>query len=129
MTQIRHFVDPETVRTELKNATVGFFFDQWEREGVAIKSDCLIVCVRGTFDCNIGATGKLRSVEFGHHIVDLSSPLAAVKDARAIFAQPSLLFPTPPRRPKNRRDPRSGTRYLWQRRGSAFSKRTRFRCR
>ena len=106
MTQIRHFVDPEPVRTELKNAAIGFFFDQWKRECVAIKGDCLIVCVRGTFDCNIGATGKLRSVEFGHHIVDLSSPLAAVKDARAISARRSLPFPAPPRRLQNRRDRR-----------------------
>src|SRR5207247_9562657 len=106
MTQVLHLIDPDPVRTELKNATVGFFFDQWERERVAIKGDRLIVGVRGTFDCNIGATGKLRSVEFGHHIVDLSSPLAAVKDALAISVRPSLPFPAPPRRLQNRRDRR-----------------------
>src|ERR1700731_4642884 len=103
MTEVRHFVDPEPVRTKLKDTTVRFLFDQRERKRVAIKRDRFLISVRRTFDRDIGATGKLRSVEFGHHIVDLSLPLPAVKDALAVFARRSSPFPMQSRRPQNRR--------------------------
>ena len=68
MTEVRHFIDPEPVRTKLKDTAVRFFFDQRERERVAIKRDRLLIRVRGTFDCDIRAARKLRSLEFGHHM-------------------------------------------------------------
>ena len=37
MTQVRDLIDPETVRAELKNAAVLFFFDQRQSKRVAIK--------------------------------------------------------------------------------------------
>src|SRR5213075_3319536 len=93
MTEIRDFIDPQTVRTKLKNATVRFLFDQRQRERVAIKRDRLLVSVRRAFQRNVGAAGESRSVEFRHHDVDLRPPLLLVKDAREVFAQPFLLFP------------------------------------
>ena len=103
MTQIRHLVDPEPVWTELKNAAVGFLFNQRQRERVPIKRDRFLIGVTRTFDRDIGAAGKLGTVEFGNHDVDLSPRFAAVKDAREVFVQPSLLFPVPPHCPQNRR--------------------------
>src|SRR6267142_5111901 len=127
MTQVRHFVDPETVRTKLENAAARFLFDQREPKRVPVKRDRLLIGVRGTFDRDIGAAGKLRSVEFGHHIVDLRLRSHAVKDARVIFARRSWLFPTRLRRPRNRRDRWSEKRSLSRCRASEFWKRIRFR--
>src|SRR5436853_1753187 len=101
MTQVRHFVYPETVRTKLKDASIRFFFDQRERKRVAVKRDRLFKGMRRTLDRNIGAAGKLRSVEFGHHIIDLISSPVPVKDARESFARPSSPFPMRPRHPQN----------------------------
>jgi len=103
MAQIRHFVDPEAVRTELKNAAVRFFLDQRQRERIAIKRDRLVISMGRTLDCDIRTAGKLWTVEFCNHDVDLSLPLAAVKDAPAVCARPFLPFPRQSRRPQNRR--------------------------
>ena len=45
MTQVRHAIDPEPVRTELENAAVRFLFDQRQPERVAIKCNRLLVGV------------------------------------------------------------------------------------
>src|SRR5260370_27383219 len=95
MTEVRHFVDPEPVRTKLKDTTVRFLFNQRERKRVAIKRDRLLVSVRRTFDRDIGATGKLRSFQFGHQILDLSLPFPASKSARAVLQRRSSPFPIP----------------------------------
>src|SRR2546429_676206 len=91
MTQVRHLVDPKPVRTKLKDAAVGFLLDQRQRQRVTIKRDGLIISVSRAFDRDVGTAGKLWSIEFRHHDVDLGSPSARVKDAQRSFARPSSL--------------------------------------
>src|SRR5580704_2935184 len=98
MTQLRDFVDPKPIGAKLENAAVSFLLDQRQTDRVAIEGNGLLICVRRTFDRDVGATGKSRTVEFRNHDVDLSPRFVAVKDARVIFAPPSWLFPTRPRR-------------------------------
>src|SRR5712691_1597707 len=78
MAQIRHLVDPKTVRAKLKNATFRFFFDQRQSERVAVERDGLVVSVARAFDGDIGAAGKLRALQFGDHdrILDLRFGIA-----------------------------------------------------
>src|SRR5437868_2165249 len=102
MTQVRHFVYPKPVRSELKNATVRFFLNQREGKGIAIKCDRLLIGVGGTFDRDIGAARKLRSIKFGNHVVDLNWGCASVNDGRLTFERPFSLITTPPRHSRNR---------------------------
>src|SRR5207249_11501227 len=106
----------------LKDAAVRFFLDPRKREGVAIKCDCVLISVGGTFDRNICAGGKLRSVELGHHVVDLNSLLIAVKDARVFFARWFSLFPKQSRYQRSRRGRWEEMHYLWRCRASGFGR-------
>src|ERR1043166_6977063 len=63
MTEVWHFINPQTIWPELKNASVRFFLDSRQRQRVAIKRDRLFVSVSRTFDRNIGAARKSRSVK------------------------------------------------------------------
>jgi hypothetical protein len=78
MTEIRYLIDPEPIGPELKNTTIGFFFDQRQRERVAIKSDRLLVSMRGALDRDVRAAGKLWAVDVGNHdkILDLRFTIA-----------------------------------------------------
>jgi hypothetical protein len=50
-----------------KNAAVFFLFDQRQPQCVAIKGNCLLICVAGTFDRDVRSAGKLRPFEFRNH--------------------------------------------------------------
>src|SRR5438128_9642115 len=78
MTEIQDPIDPEPIRAELKNATISFFFDQRQRQRVAIKGDRLLVGMRGAFDRDVRAAGKLWTVDVGNHdkILDLRFTIA-----------------------------------------------------
>src|SRR4051812_36280947 len=67
MTEIRHLVDPEPVRTELENAAVVFLLDQWQAERVAVKCHHRIVGVIRTFNRDVCAAEKLGTVNVGDH--------------------------------------------------------------
>ena len=69
MAQVRHFVDPESVWTELKNAAPRGFLDQRQSERVAIERDRLIVSMMRTFNGDIRTAGELRTVDIGNHII------------------------------------------------------------
>src|SRR4051794_14825869 len=66
MTQVRHAVDPEPVRAELKNAAVLFLLDQWQPQCVAKKGKGLLICVARAFNRDVRAAQKLRPFEFGN---------------------------------------------------------------
>src|SRR5437868_14660633 len=89
MTQVRHFVDPEPVRTKLKNAPVAFFFQQRQSKRVPIKCNSLVVSMGRTFDRDVRATGELRAVKFGNHNVDLKLQSSTVKGWPEVFARHS----------------------------------------
>src|SRR2546425_4184906 len=102
MTEIQDLINPEPIRPELKNATISFFFDQRQRERVAIKGDGLLVGMRGAFDRDVRAAGKLWAVNVGNHdkILDLRFTIAGVSQKRPtawreLFGRRSSPFPPP----------------------------------
>jgi hypothetical protein len=56
MAQIWDSIEPKSIRTKLENASISFFLDQRQPEGVAIKRQSLVVSVARTFDGDIRAT-------------------------------------------------------------------------
>ena len=86
MTQVRHAIDPEPVRTELENAAVRFLLDQRQSERVAIKRDRLLIGVTRAFDRDIRAAGKLRAVDVGDHDESCESETPNRLAARGTFA-------------------------------------------
>src|SRR5439155_17002550 len=77
LAQIRDQIDPKPVRPELENATVRFFFNQRQGQSIAIKSDGLFVSVSRTFDRDVGAAGKLRTVNVRYHDAEMLNPPAS----------------------------------------------------
>lgn len=67
MAQVWHFVDPEPVWTELKNAALGGFLDQRQSERVAIERDRLIISVIRTLNGDIRTARELWTLKFGNH--------------------------------------------------------------
>ena len=80
LTQVWHPIDPEPIRTELKNATVRFLFDQGQCQGVAIERDGLFVGMGRAFDRDIRAAGKLRTINVRYHyLTEARSRLAQTR--------------------------------------------------
>src|SRR5580765_3925773 len=75
MTQVRHAIDPEPVRAELKNAAVLFLLDQWQPQRVAIKGNRLLVRMARALDRDVRSARKLRPFEFSNHRSNYSPPV------------------------------------------------------
>ena len=70
MTEIRNFVDPQPVRTKLEDATIRLFLDQWQGEGIALKSDRLVIAVSRTLDGDVCAARELWTVNVSNHCAE-----------------------------------------------------------
>ena len=68
MTDVRHLIDPEPVRAELKDAAVRFLFDDGQPERVAVERDRRIVGVIRTFNRDVCAAGELRPMKIRNHL-------------------------------------------------------------
>src|SRR2546421_12350404 len=87
MTEVRHTIDPEPVRAELKNAAFVFLFDKRQPKRVAIKSNCGLISMARALDRDVRAAGKFWAVNVGKHPATIA--------CRGFFSPTSSLFWSP----------------------------------
>src|SRR4051812_34681998 len=101
MSEIWDLVQPEPGGPKLENAAVGLLLDHGKTEGIAIERNRARIGMGGTFDGNVGAAGKLRSMNVGYHIIDLTPASGVATAPRGFFRRAlspgQLRFPRPGR--------------------------------
>src|SRR4029453_7309804 len=74
VTQVWHQIHPKPVRSELKDATIRFLFDQGQCQGIAIERHGLFIRMGRTFNRDIGPAGELRPMNVRYHDAEMVNP-------------------------------------------------------